>query len=133
MEHPLQLPGAGGLMKSGILIGVLLLLTLPCVAGDKLTMHISPAMSFEPAVLSIRLSIEPDADNRALEVVAQSDAYFRSSMVELDGERAPRTSVFEYRSLPAGSYEVRGVLIGSDGEARATVRREVTVVAAGTQ
>jgi hypothetical protein len=81
--------------------------------------------------VTIQLSIEPDSDNRAIQVIAESGAFYRSSEVELDGDRAPRSSVFWYRSLPAGDYEVRSVLIGPRRQERAMVTQAVTVLGSG--
>jgi len=54
--------------------------------------------------------------------------HLRSSQVELEGDKAPRTSIFQYRDVPAGEYEVRGVLIGRDGHERAIAQRSVMVL-----
>ena len=97
-------------------------------AKESFSIRVSPAMLFAPANLVIRAVIEPDASNRAVEIVADSDDFYRSSRVQLDGERAPRTSLVEFRSLPPGDYEVKAVLIGVDGHARAIARRHVNVV-----
>jgi len=114
-----------------MLAGVLLTITLPAGGADKLAMRVSPAMMYDPATLTIQLSVEPDSDNRALLVVAESVDFYRSSDIQLDGERAPRTSVISYRSLPAGEYSVQGVLVGTNGRARAQVSRVVMVIGAG--
>jgi hypothetical protein len=66
-----------------------------------------------------------------LRVVAESDDFYRASEVELDGDRAARTNVFEFRSLPSGSYEVTAILLGADRRARASVRTRVSVIASG--
>ena len=136
LEHPLHRAPAGPEARMTIrslLVGTLLILGGPAGAGDKLTMHVSPAMAYEPATLAIRLSIEPDANNRIVLVVADSGEFYRSSEIQLDGERAPRTSVIWYRSVPAGDYDVQGVLVGADGRTRAMVRRALTVVGSGTR
>lgn len=114
-----------------LLGGALVVIALPAGAGDKLAMRVFPAYSYEPASLTIQLSVEPDSDNRAIQVIAESADFYRSSEVELDGVRAPRRSVFWYRSLPAGDYEVRSLLIGSRGQERAMVSQAVTVLRAG--
>jgi hypothetical protein len=44
---------------------------------------------------------------------------------------ARRITVFRYRSLPAGSYDVRSILIGTNGKERATVGQTVTVLGTG--
>jgi hypothetical protein len=103
------------------------------VAGAKepLSMKVSPAMSFAPANLVIRTRLEPDAGNRAMEVIAESDDFYRSSAIQLEGDRAPRTITFEFRSLPPGEYEVTAVVIGTDGQRRALARSAVNVMESG--
>jgi hypothetical protein len=97
-------------------------------AHERLTMAVSPAQSFAPTNLTIRLHVEPDAGNRALEVVADSGEYYRSSRIPLDGDEAPRTISLEIRNLPGGNYDVRGALIDNGGRERAAVHRQVTVL-----
>jgi hypothetical protein len=103
-------------------------------ANEPLTMAVSPAQSFAPTNLTIRVRVEPDAGNRALEVVAESGEYYRSSRIQLDGAEAPRTISLEIRNLPSGDYDVRGTLINSAGRERSAVRTQVIVLAAaGTE
>jgi hypothetical protein len=96
--------------------------------GERLTMAVSPAQSFAPTTLTVRVHVKPDAENRALEVVAESGDCYRSSRIQLDGDEAPQTIVVELRSLPGGDYEVRGALIDGSGRARALVRKQVIVI-----
>ena len=114
-----------------LLGGALLVIALPAGAGEKLAMRVTPAYSYEPANLTIQLSIEPDWDNRVVRVIAESAEFYRSSDIALEGDRAARTNVIWYRSLPAGDYEVRSVLLGVSGQERALVSRTVTVLSAG--
>jgi hypothetical protein len=97
-------------------------------AKDPLTMAVSPVQSFAPTNLTIRVHVEPDADNRALEVVAESGEYYRSSRIQLDGVDTPRTIALEMRNLPGGDYDVRSALINSTGRERAVVRAQVRVL-----
>ena len=116
------------------LLGILILTTtLPQAAraGEPIAMKVSPAVAFAPANLVVRATIEANADNRAVEIVAESDDFYRSSQIQLEGEQAPRTSRFEFRSLPPGTYEVRARLIGADGQPRGHVRQQVNVIANG--
>src|SRR5437867_12561660 len=114
--------------------GILLLsLTLPLAASERMTVKVSPAVSFAPANLNVRTMIEANARNRFVEIVAESNDFYRSSEIQLDGEHAPRTTTFEFRSLPPGTYEVKGTLRASDGSALATVRQEINVISAGGQ
>ena len=105
--------------------------TLPLGAGQRLTLKVSPAVSFAPANLIVRATILADADNRAVEIVAESADFYRSSQIQLEGEKAARTNMFEFRSLPPGTYEVRASLFGADGQSRALVRQQINVFASG--
>ena len=113
------------------LCGVICMAAGPLGAGERLSLRVSPAVSFAPANLVVRATIQADAANRAVEVVAESNEFYRSSEIELDGENAPRTNTFEFRSLPSGTYEVRVTLRGGDGHQLANVRQQVNVIEAG--
>ena len=101
-------------------------------AKDPLSIRVSPAVSFAPANLVIQTRIDPDSHNRALEVVAECGDFYRSSTVQLEGDRAPKTTSFEFRSLPPGEYEVRASVIGADGQPKATARAQAHVVESGS-
>ena len=101
-------------------------------ANQPLAIKVSPAISFAPANLIIRTSVDPHEDNRSLEVVAESGDFYRSSTVTLDGEHAPKTTQFEFRSLPPGEYEVSVVVTGADGRQRAISRAQARVVESGS-
>jgi hypothetical protein len=111
--------------------GLAVLMTTVVGANEPLSLRVSPAMSFAPANLVIRTRIEPNADNRAVEVVADSEEFYRSSAIQLEGDHAPKTATFEFRGLPPGAYEVTAVVIGADGERRALARSHANVVGAG--
>jgi len=109
-------------------VALLLLSSLSIHANGPLTMDVSPMQSLAPTNLRFRVHVEPDAGNRALEVVAESGGYYRSSRVQLDGAEAPRTIWLEMRNLPGGNYDVRGNLIDSAGHKRTAVRTRVIVI-----
>jgi hypothetical protein len=88
-------------------------------------------VAFAPANLNVRAMILADPDNRAVEIIAESDDFYRSSEIQLEGEQAARTTMFEFRSLPPGVYEVRANLVGANGQVRATIRQQVNVLASG--
>ena len=115
-----------------ILCGVGLLLTAPLGATERLTIRVSPAVAFAPANLVVRTMVEADRENRAIAIVAESESFYRSSEIELDGERAPRTTVLEFRSLPGGMYDVTATLLGSGGRPLTSVHRQVNVIPSGT-
>jgi len=116
------------------LLGLLLFSSaLPLGAGTRepLAVRVSPAVSFAPANLIVRATIEADAGNRSMEIIAESSEFYRSSEIQLDGDNAPRTNTFEFRSLPSGTYEVKAILYGADGQPRAQARQQVNVIANG--
>jgi hypothetical protein len=114
------------------LFGILMLtVTTPLGAGERLMLKVSPAVSFAPANLVVRATVPLDAGNRAIEIVAESQDFYRSSEIQLEGDKAPRSSQFEFRSLPSGTYEVRANLLGANGELRAKIRQQVNVLVSG--
>ena len=94
-----------------------------------MAMKVSPEVAFAPADLVVRTSIEASPENRALEVILDSPDFYRSSLIELEGELAPRTTVFEIRNLPGGEYVVTTKLLGPSGQTRSALRQTVTVMA----
>jgi hypothetical protein len=111
-----------------LLGGLVIVMAVPGLANEAVRMRVSPKMTVEPAWLTVQMSVEPNADNRRLHLEIDSETFFRSSEVALEGDKAPRTNVFQYRGLPAGDYELRVALIGRDGRARANERQSVIVL-----
>jgi hypothetical protein len=120
-------------MKVGAcLTAIVILISGGVGASDKLSMRVSPAVAFAPANLSVQATIQADAGNRSIEIIAESPEFYRSSEIQLDGESAPRTTLFQFRSLPTGEYSIRGILKGQGGHELATVERKVNIVESGT-
>jgi len=95
--------------------------------GEALQMKVSPAVQRAPAMLTVRVLVESSAENRLLQVVAESDSFYRASEVEIDGANSSPLRVFQFRGLPTGRYEVTGVLLGTQGR-RAMISRVAEVV-----
>ena len=114
------------------LFAILMLAGAPMGAGERIIIKVSPAIAFAPANLVVRATIPADADNRAVQIVAESADFYRSSEMQLEGERAPRTTTFEFRSLPSGTYQVSATLMGADGRSRGIIRQQVNVIASGS-
>jgi hypothetical protein len=114
-----------------VVLAVLLAATAVAGAKEAVSIRVSPAFSFAPANLVIQTSVEPDPDNRSMEVIADSPEFYRSSTIALEGDRAPKTTRFEFRSLPPGDYEVTANLIGADGRHRAIAHAQVNVIESG--
>jgi len=95
---------------------VCLLLAVPALDGrELLRMRVTPAMVMAPGFLTVRVNIEAAAENRTLQVVAESPDFYRSSQIQLNGAQAAPIAVFEFRNLPSGFYQVTGVLSGVNG------------------
>lgn len=97
--------------------------SLTVKAADVLKMEVTPAIQREPAIVTVRATVEASPDNRMLEVTAKSPALARTSKLPIDGSHdTSPLKVIEFRDLPSGLYQITGVLIGSQGT-RATVVR----------
>lgn len=114
-----------------LVLGMTFVATAVAGAKQPLSIRVAPAFSYAPANLVIQTSVEPDTDNRAIEVVADSPEFYRSSTIALEGHRAPRTSRFEFRSLPPGEYEITATVVGADGRRRAVAHEQVKVLESG--
>ena len=79
-----------------------------------------------PATVPVTIAVEPGASNRALVVEADSDDYYRSSTIELDGENEKRLHTLELKNLPAGDYVVRAE-VRSKSETLGTAVNELVV------
>ena len=85
------------------------------IGSAPLRMQISPAVSRAPALLTVRVTVEAAAENRSLQIVAESRDFYRSSEIQLDGTNPPSLNVFEFRNLPTGLYQITSVLVGVNG------------------
>jgi len=119
-------------MRRALLLAGILMSIAPLGGTETLKMKVSPMQSFAPANLYVRLSIEPNANNRVVSIVAESEDYFRSSEVALEGDQGPRTVIVQFRSVPGGQYEVRGTVGDSMGNEVASTRQNVFVLASGS-
>jgi hypothetical protein len=116
-----------------IILCFAIMAVLGVASGDatesRLRIEVSPRVSSAPAFVRIRAIVTPDAANRALHIVVDSESYYRSSMVYLDGANAAAVTETTLKNLPGGDYEVIVALVGADGR-RTVDKREVTVASA---
>ena len=112
----------------GLLLGLLVLPSPFSGAVEWLAVD-APTVMLAPGHLVVQTVIEPDAANRAIQVVAESPDSYRSSEVQLAGDTAPRRNTFEFKDLPSGTYEIHAMLLGSNGQQRALVVRKLEVIA----
>jgi hypothetical protein len=113
-----------------IVLCVATITLLSVASGDatenRLRIEVSPRVGMAPAAVTIRAYVTPDAANRALQVVADSGSFYRSSMVPLDGANAALITEAIFKDLPGGEYEVSVALVGANGR-RTVDRREVKI------
>jgi hypothetical protein len=120
-------------MRLALLLTGLFLAAAPINGTESLKMSVSPAQSLAPAYLRVRLTIEPNSVNRTVAVVAESDDYYRSSEVVLEGEQGPRTLFLEFRGVPSGEYQIRSVVGDAQGHEIASAKQSVFVLASGAE
>jgi hypothetical protein len=102
----------------------------PLTGEETLTVKVTPAAALAPAFVRVRATVGLHDDNRALVIIAESDDFYTSSEIPLNGRHAPRVSVVEYPNLPMGFYRVTGILIGPRGQ-RAIASQRVNVTGSG--
>ena len=107
---------------------VLLVATTPAGGSEALSVQVSPRNAFAPANLQVLVRLAPDASNRSLSIVADSEEFFRSSEIPLEGDRAPRSVLVAFRGVPGGEYRVSAALFDSRGDRRALVQQQVMVL-----
>ena len=105
-------------MKRLILCGAMLVSAVALDASQQVRVRVSPQISMAPADVIVYVTVERSADNRMLRVSAQSEDFFRSSEVPLEGEGSARISILRFRELPSGEYDVTADVIGSTGQRR---------------
>jgi hypothetical protein len=114
-----------------LICGFVALLALPVDGRERLRIAVSPAQSFAPGFIRVRVRIEPSVENRSLEVIADGEQFYRSSQIQLEGDRSPATFNLEMRSLPEGEYRVSGILRDRTGHERSMVYEDVRVIGNG--
>jgi hypothetical protein len=113
-------------------LSILLITGITAADADEcMTMRVSPRQALAPVNLRVSVRIEPNADNRVLTIVADSPEFYRSSQIQLEGDRAPKTVSIEYPNVPGGEYEITSVLVNSVGRERATIHQTARVVPLG--
>lgn len=121
---------------SSIVFGVAFMSIFGVTSGDGadsiLRIKVTPQISSAPASVRILAMVKPDAANRALEIVADSGQFYRSSLVGLDGANAAEITETTFKNLPGGEYEVTVTLVGADGK-RSWDRRSIHVTSSGAE
>jgi hypothetical protein len=104
----------------------LLLASASSGATEKLMLRVTPNVSSAPSTVIVQATVAPHADNRSLNIEAESGAFYRSSEVQLDGDKAPVVTEIRLTNLPGGEYTVKAVLRNTTGDE--TVQRRTAIV-----
>ena len=93
---------------------------------NRLRITVWPTISNSQATVRVRAIVEPNAENRALLIAADSGSFFRSSYVPISGIDAATVTETMLKNLPGGEYEISVVLEDAQGK-QIMERRTVTV------
>jgi len=66
-------------LKVRALAALTMLAAAPLEAGERVSMRVTPVHAFEPATVRVTATIERDAQNRAMEIVADSEGFYRAA------------------------------------------------------
>jgi len=112
------------------IVTVALIATATGQAHDsRLRIEVWPHISTAPATIRVRAIVAPNAENRGLEVAADSGDFYRSSYVPMAGIDAAAVTETTLKNLPGGDYQISVVLM--DAQGRQIVERTNVMVASG--
>ncbi len=100
-------------------------------AGEQVhkTIAVGPALVVDaPGDVEFSIRISPTVGTHELRVFAESESYYRSTTIGLDGLDSAPLHQFTWRSFPVGEYEVVGMLVDDDGIEEIIVRSALKVV-----
>lgn len=90
---------------------------------------VGPSLVVEaPGDVEFSIQISPTIKTHELRVFAESESYYRSTTIGLDGLDSEPLHHFIWRSFPVGEYRVVGMLVDSDGSEEIIVRSALKVI-----
>lgn len=96
-------------------------------ASEKLALRVTPNVSSAPSTVIVKATVARNSDNRWLHIEADSGEFYRSSEIQLDGDKAPVVTEIRLPNLPGGEYTVVAILRNNMGE-ETIVRRTALVL-----
>ena len=100
----------------------------PAKSADELTLRLTPRVVSAPGFLRSLIRVAPNDANRVLRVEIDSDNYYRSSDIPLEGASAPTSHFVDWKQVPAGNYDLIVSVLGTSGDARAVRRLDFQVL-----
>ena len=93
------------------------------------TIAVGPALVVDaPGDVEFSIQISPTVKTHELRVYAESESYYRSTTIGLDGLDSTPVHHFTWRSFPVGEYQVVGMLVDDDGSEEIIVRSSLKVI-----
>jgi hypothetical protein len=86
--------------------------------ADELTLRLTPRFVSAPGYLRSLIRVAPHDANRVLRVEIDSESYYRSSDIQLEGASAPMSHFVDWKEVPAGKYSLIVSVIGPSGDPR---------------
>jgi hypothetical protein len=119
-------------MKKSITLAAVTIIGLLYASGttdaiEKLSLRVTPNVSSAPSTVVVKATVAKHSENRWLHIEADSGSFYRSSAIELDGDRAPLVTEIRLNNLPSGEYTVAAVLRNNLGE-ETVVKRTAIVL-----
>jgi hypothetical protein len=102
-------------------------------AEEDVTLRLTPRFVSAPGYVRSQIRVSPNAENRVMRVSIDSDGYYRSSQIELEGDKAPMTHWVDFKGVPAGKYQFLVEVLGPGGTARVTRQLDFTVLGMGME
>ena len=99
---------------------------------EQVTLRLPRRVVTAPGYLRSLIRVAPNAENRSLRVSIDSDAYYRSSDIQLEGASAPMSHFMDWKEVPAGKYDLIVTVLGPSGP-RAVRRLNFQVLGVNTQ
>ena len=101
----------------------------PVVQPVAKTIAVGPPLVVEaPGDVEFSIQINPTDKTQELRVFAESDSYYRSTTIGLNGRDSAPVHHFTWRSFPVGEYQVVGMLVDADGGEEIIVQSGLKVI-----
>ena len=93
------------------------------------TIAVGPSLVVEaPGDVEFSIQINPTVRTHELRIFAESESYYRSTTIGLQGLDSEPVHRFTWRSFPVGEYQVVGMLVDRDGAEEIIVRSALKVI-----
>lgn len=96
-------------------------------AAPRLTIEVTPHVAFAPANIVVTVMVEPDEENRFVQVVAESDDMYRASEAPTADKNERQRFRFELRRLVRGDYTVTAFVKGTSERILASIQQTVQI------